>query len=269
MSNRRAILQSVDSALRLLETFSRAEPELTLAELSRRLGLGKSTVFRLLSTLEARGFVERNPETGRFRLGLKALYIGGLVIHRINLITGSQLALERLVRESGETAHLVVYERGEAVFVNKVESSRTVTMGSHIGARMPAYCTATGKVLLAHLPEGELERYLAETPLRRLTLHTITDPDRLREHLRQVREQGYAVDQQESEEGLMCVAAPIRGPQGNVVAAVSVSGPAVRLARQLPKMRELVQAAAAEISQNLGWCPGNSWGPSGLYGAGS
>ncbi|MGI9952152.1 IclR family transcriptional regulator [Moorellaceae bacterium AZ2] len=249
------ILQSVDNALRLLEAFSAAEPELGISELSRKLGLSKSAVFRLVLTLENRGFLVQDQSSGKYRLGLKNLYLGGLVLRYMDLVKLAQPYLEDLMRKTEETVHLVILERGEAIFIGKVESARPMRMGSYVGARMPAYCTATGKVLLAHLSEEELEDYLKRTPLKRFTPYTITEPEALRRHLLTVRQQGYAVDQEESEDGLMCIAAPVRDRSGRVIAAISISGPAGRMDRRREEFKDLVVSTADGIAKVLGWHP--------------
>jgi len=247
------LLQSVQNALRVLDAFSETETEFTLGELSQRLGLGKSTVHRLLLTLESGGCIARNPGSGKYQLGMKLLHLGALVLKQINLIKVAHPYLETLAREVEETVHLVVLDRMEAVFVDKVESLRPMQMGSRIGYRMPAHCTATGKVMLAHLPARDLERFWAGKRLVALTAHTVTAPAALAEELRRIRERGYAVDREESEEGLMCVAAPVRDLGGRVVAAASVSGPAARLAPREAEMASRIRETAAAISTAMGW----------------
>lgn len=247
------ILHSVDNALRVLEAFSAKEPELGISELSRKLGFSKSAVFRLVITLEARGFLSQDPVTEKYRLGLKALYLGGLVLKQLDLVKVAHPYLKELVENSMEVAHLVVLEGSEAVFIEKVESQRPMRMGSYVGARMPSYCTATGKMLLAHLTDNELEKYLRETNFARFTDNTITDPEILKRHLMSIREQGYAFDQEESEEGLFCIAAPVKDNSGRVIAAVSISGPAGRVEKRREEFRGLVINAAKNISRSLGW----------------
>ena len=259
MAREQSILQSVDNALRVLESFSVTEPELGIAELSRKLGLGKSTVFRLVSTLAARGFLTKNPANDKYRLGMKALYIGGLALRQIDLVKDSRPFLDTLVLKSGEAAHLAILDEGHIIFINKAESGRAMSMGSTIGARMPAYITATGKTLLAHLPDDELEAYLRQTQFKRYTANTITDPDQLRSCLQEIRARGYGTDMEESEEGLMCIAAPVRNNRGQVIAAMSISGSAVRMRRRFDEFRQLVMEQAEELSRSLGWNPSVKW----------
>lgn len=247
------VLNSVNNALRILEAFTLERPEMSVSELSRLLGISRSAAFRLLVTLELRGFISQDPVSGRYRLGVKLVHLGGLVRRQLTLTKEARPYLEALSRECEETTHLAILDRDEVIFIDKVESQRPVRMGSYIGARMPAYCTATGKALLAYQPQGELERYLQSVELRALTQNTITDRHALAAHLAAVRAQGYAVDRGESEEGLMCVAAPVLGPRGAVVAAVSVSGPMVRLEPRETELAGKVKQTAAAIAAAMGY----------------
>jgi len=147
------VLGSVNNALRLLEAFNPEKPEMSIAELSRALGVSRSTAFRLLATLQIRGYVTQDPVTNKYRLGLKLLHLGGFVQRELTLCREARPFLETLSRKCGETVHLAILEQEEVIFIDKVESYRPMRMGSYVGARMPAYCTGTGKVLLAHLPE--------------------------------------------------------------------------------------------------------------------
>lgn len=255
MSDAGSTLQSVTNALRLLEAFSSTQPELGIAELSRKLELGKSTVHRLVSTLEEHGFVAQNPATGKYRLGLTVVHLGSLALGQMNLVRDSQPFLEELTARSGEASFLAVLQRGKVVYLNKVESTHALRMGATLGSRLPAYCTATGKVLLAHLPESELERYLSEAQLVRLTPATVTDPGELRRRLEAARTQGYSLDREEVEAGLMSVAAPVYNGLGRVVAAISAAGPTLRYDPRQDEIKNLVIAAAADMSRSMGWNP--------------
>ncbi|HUW65079.1 MAG TPA: IclR family transcriptional regulator [Spirochaetia bacterium] len=252
-NNGTRLLQSVQNALRLLDVFSETQTEFTLGELSLRLQLGKSTVHRLLLTLESSGFIARSRANGKYRLGMKLVYLGGLVLKQINLIKVAHPYLEKLAQDVEETVHLVVMDQMEAVFIDKVESLRPMQMGSRIGYRMPAHCAATGKMMLAHLPAQDLEEFLSGEDLRGYTENTITDREGLKKHLQQVKVKGYAVDREESEEGLMCIAAPIRDLRGRVMAAVSISGLAARLSLREGDMAVRVKETAGTISTAMGW----------------
>lgn len=254
-----SFLRSVDNALRILEFFSENGSELGVSEIGKRLGLGKSTVYRLLTTLEKRGFVEQNLAKGKYRLGMKIVHMGAGILQQLNIIKESRPYIEELSRRTGESVHLALYSRGEITFVDKVTGSNPAKMGSLVGLRKPAYCTATGKVLLAHLPESELQEYLAAVVLEKYTPNTIENVEELRRQLMQIRSLGYAEDQQESEEGLVCFAAPIRNAAGKVVAAVSVSGAASRLNAGKQKLIVMVKETAEMISRASGFSTGYRW----------
>lgn len=225
---------------------------LSLAELSTRLGLNKSTALRLLRPLLDSRLVARTA-SGRYRLGVQALVLGQAYLASLDLRAVARPELEALVAATGETVHLVVYDRPDVVYVDKVDSPSTVRMVSRIGSRMPAYCTAVGKAFLAHAPADEVTAALAYGMPRR-TARTITSRRAMAAELKRVREAGYAVDDQENEDDIVCVAAPVRDHTGGVVSAVSVSGPATRMtAAKRRRVVPQVVAAAGRISGDLGW----------------
>ena len=230
--------------------------DLSLFELSERLDLHKSTIHRLLMVLERHRLVERHGESGKFGLGLKLFELGSKASGRLGLGERSRPHLERLAAGAGETAHLCVLDGGEVLYLAKVEPSRTVRVPSSIGQRNPAHCTAVGKALLAFLPDEEVETVIRRRGLKAHTRNTIVSPSLLRRALRVIRERGYAVDDEEIEEGLRCVGAPVRDHSGRVVASMSVAGPAFRLTRsKTPSIGRLVMKAAHELSAELGHRP--------------
>jgi len=247
-------VQALDRALDILEALAAHRQPMRLVELSHQLGLHKSTVHRLVSSLARRRYVERDPETGRYRLGLKVFELGSRLFNSMELRQEARPLLQELVNQTLETAHLGILDEGQVVYIEKVESPQTVRMYSELGKRAPAHCTAMGKVLLAHLPEEELDRIIAMRGLTRYTSNTIVEVDQLKDHLRRVAAQGYAVDDTEHEEAIRCVAAPVRNYRGEVVAALSVSGPAVRLTRErIEEVAQMVRATAMRISRRLGF----------------
>lgn len=248
------LLQSVDNALQIMEVFSEESAELGVSEISKRMGLGKSTVHRLLATMEKRGFVEQNPGTTKYRLGIKIVHLGAGVLRQLNIIRESRPHIKKLSHITGESAHLALYSQGEITFVEKVTGKNPAKMGSTIGVKLPAYCTATGKVLLSFLPDAEREETLAKNRLKRFTPHTILDIDLLRQELIQIKSLGYAEDQQEADEGLVCFAAPIKNIACEVIAAISVSGAASRMNDRKNEFIPLVRDAADMISRACG-CP--------------
>ena len=250
------MILAVSHALDLLEQFHGAGvDELGVTELAKRLRLHKNNVFRLLATLEARGYVEQNRVTGNYRLGLGTLELSQTLIRQMKLLPYSRPVLEELVKECDETAYVAVLKGGVSAYLYGVESHATVRVVSRLGARLPAHCTAAGKVQLAFLPTEKLERFLTKTELRRFSPHTITDLERFREHLREVAARGYAIDNEELELDVRGVAAPIRDYRSEVVGAVIISGPAMRLSDQRisQDLAPLAQKAAAAISVKLGY----------------
>lgn len=246
------ILQSVDHALAVLEAFEAATPELGVTALSGRLKLAKSTVYRLLSTLAARGYVYQNPATGKYRLGLKAFEVGSLAVSQLTVREAALPFLERLRDATKETVHLGVREGDAVIYIDKIETPLSIRMYSRIGRRAPLHCTALGKALLAFAPPADVAR-LARRGLRRYTANTVTDPEALGKELGRVREQGYALDNEEFEEGLRCVAAPLWDYTGTVVASAGIAGPHIRVTpERLPELIAVVRATAGEISARLG-----------------
>lgn len=251
-------LQSVDNALAILELFPSTAQELGVTDVSRLLGFGRSTAHRLLTTLENRGFVEQNSKTGKYRLGMKIVNIGASILSRLNIIKECHPCLEAISNETGATSHLALYGQGEVTFVDQVRQNPAI-MSAVIGAKRPAYATGTGKVLLAYLPESELKKFLSTAEFHRFTANTVTSCAELRRCLQQIKEQGYGEDWQESEEGLVCFAAPIRDRTGDVVAAMSISGAASRMNARKEELLVKLKATAEQASRNCGWTPNYIW----------
>lgn len=251
--NQRDGNQAVVRAFQVLEAFTDGDKELGVRELGRQVDLPKSTTQRLVNSLKAVGALEQNPDTGRYCLGFKLFELGSLVAEHRGFQQVHQ-HLEALVDRSGETAHLAVLDTaGYAVLVDKIASPQAVTVGGVIGTRRPVYCSAIGKALTAFLPESELAHLLAALKFEPRTPQTITSPDRFRNELAQVRQLGYAVDNEEFEKGLRCLAAPIFDARERVIAAIGISGPSQRLSTEmLPELADMVQDEAAMISQELG-----------------
>jgi DNA-binding IclR family transcriptional regulator len=257
--------QSVRRALALLGYVEAGGPDgggATLAEISAGLGLNKSTALRLLEPLREFGLVEQDAATGRFDLGSRAATLGQAFLSRLDLRAIAQPELRRLVEASGETAHLVIYDHPEVVYVDKLESPSPVRMHSEIGKRMPAHSTATGKVFLAHLGEKPVREVIA-AGLEQRTERTLTDGAAFRAELDAVRERGWAGDDVENEEGVRCAAAPVFDHTGAVRAAVSVSGPTMRVPRErLSELGALVRDTARSVSERLGAVPAERAGSS-------
>jgi DNA-binding IclR family transcriptional regulator len=246
-------IQSVRRAAALLREFGGGGIELGVSELGRRLDLHKSTVSRLLATLESEGLLERAPGSEKYRLGRE---IRRLALHMQpggDVRTVTRPFLEELAEATRETTNLAVLEGGEAHNVDQVSGPHLVRIGNWVGRRTPLHCVANGKALLAFQPPEEIDR-LTAGPLARYTPATVTDPALLRTELEQVRAQGYAEALGEIEDGLNAVAAPIFGAGGGALAAISVSGPAYRLtAERVAEFAALTVAAALKASERMGW----------------
>ena len=250
---KRTRLSSVANALRLVKAFSEDHYEIGISDLAKRLGLAKSTVHRLASTLLEQGMLEQNAGDGKYRLGLALFELGTLVRRKMDFTVEARPFLRMLMEKTGETVHLAILDRDSVLYIITHESKQALRMGSKVGTRAPVHSTAVGKALLAFQPEEEIARLIARG-LPPSTTSTIVDGKALQRELAQVRARNYAVDDEESELGLRAIAAPIRGDSGNVVAAISIAGPVHRMTKKalLGWARELVGAADA-VSQRLGW----------------
>jgi len=222
-------VQSVERALDLVETLARAQDWVGISELSAATAQPVSTVHRLLMTLIARGYAVRDGQTRRYALGPGARRLTGAALQGPNWDVVASPFLRELMALSGETANLAVIERDCAVYVAQAQSSRLVRMFTELGARVPLHNTGCGKVLLAHQPDDVILPIIAQAGLPARTDRTITDADSLMAELHGIRQRGYAIDDEEQEEGVRCLAVPVRDPAGRVVAGMSISGPASRL----------------------------------------
>jgi DNA-binding IclR family transcriptional regulator len=246
-----AHVQSVDRAVTILEILARRK-EAGVTELAAELGVHKSTAFRLVAVLEARGLVNQVAERGRYRLGFGLVRLAGATTAGLDVVRESQPVCERLAAELEETVNVAVLEGDDCVNVSQVRGPSAIASHNWIGQRTPVHATSSGKVLLAHQSDDRRAEALAR-PLKAWTERTVVDPEELERHLAEVRRRGYGFTVEEYERGLNAVAAPLRGMDGSVLAAVSVSGPAYRLTRErIDEIAGRVTDAAAEISARLG-----------------
>lgn len=250
-------VQSVTRALSLLEILAREDSTISISDLSKKSKLKLTTVHRLLYTMMHKGFVEQDSITLRYRLGLKAFEIGNAALSFMDLRTVARPFLKQLADRVNETTNLAILDGAEVVYVDQLESTNIVIvkMFARVGSRGPAYCTGTGKVLLADLPVDELKKRLSQVKFIKFTEQTITDVDTFISKLVQVKKDGYALDFSERDEGVTCVAAPIRNYEYSVHAAISVSGPAHRMTMERINQQILpfVLEAAQSISERLGF----------------
>ncbi len=255
------ILTTLDKGLTILETLAEHPGDgLTLTELGRAIGMHRSTLFRFLATLRARGYVERDPATDRYRLGIGALTLTASFLNNLDLRQIARPFLQDLCDRTQELVHLTRLDRDEVVTIDRIEGKLPVSLQTDIGARRPAYCTASGKVFLAYLPAAETNRILA-LGMKRKTATTITTPEAMREHLAEARRRGYAVDDEERIEGVRCVASPIFDLDGNLTGTLSIAAPTVRTSRErMEHLGETVRDAAAGLSRQLGYAAERSGG---------
>jgi DNA-binding IclR family transcriptional regulator len=245
-------LSSVATAIELLKAFSEDEVELGISTLAKRLGVAKSTAHRLASTLVAENLLEQDRVSGKYRLGIALFRLGTLVRRRMNVSEVARPHLFSLRQTTNETVHLAILDGTEIMYVYFLESTQAIRMRSDLGLRKPAHCTAEGHAILAFRPP-EVVQAVIEKGLHARTLQTITDPDKLLRALDAVRQKGCAVEDEESEIGVRCIAAPIRNDAGEVVAAVGVAGPVSRLSKKaLTAFMPHVIATAQAISASLG-----------------
>jgi IclR family KDG regulon transcriptional repressor len=255
---RRYRIRSLERGLQLLQTFSVSEPELSHTDLCERLNLSPATMHRLLATLEANGYVERNRDNNHYRLGPACLRLGSIAFSQVGIQQQLRPILEDLRDQCRETVHLAIFDanRMEVVYLEKLESLLPIGfMGSRIGGRSPAHCTGLGKCLLAYQRPDVVRDFYAVHDLQRFTPNTIVDLDELERHLAQVRAKSYAIDNEEHEPDVKCVAAPIRNHLAEVVGAISIAGPIERMDRLIAEdhLTTTVQAAAERASRSLGY----------------
>jgi DNA-binding IclR family transcriptional regulator len=245
----------VANAIRLTKAFSESEYEMGISALASRLGLAKSTVHRLASTLVEYDILEQNRETGKYRLGLALFELGTLVRRKMDAASAAQAEIHQLAEATGETVQLAILDHLSVLYIRIRESRQAVRMSSSLGSRAPAHCTSVGKALLAHQPLEVVQQVITQG-LKRFTPNTITDSDLLLSELASIRTKGYALDDEEIEVGLRCVAAPIRDHSGQVVAAISVAAPVQRMSKkQVQNTIPTVVSIAEAISRRMGYLP--------------
>jgi DNA-binding IclR family transcriptional regulator len=247
------ILSTLDNGLHVLGALSEdGASSMNLSMLSRSLGIHRTTLFRILGTLQARGYVSRDPDTDGYRLGVRVLSLASSVLADLDIRKAGHAPLEALCHDTGELVFLTVRDGDEVVTVERMEGSHTVTLRAQIGARRPAYCTAAGKAIVAFLPELQADAILSGELVAH-TSHTITFPNVLREHLAEVGRRGFAWDDEEYLAGVRCVASPIFGMERTVLGAVSLAAPTMRTPlERLWQLGLRARSTAREISRQLG-----------------
>ncbi len=247
-------IETLERGLRVLEAFSRESPSLSMTEIGDHAELSKSTAFRFTYTLEELGYLERDPETKRYRPGLKVLRLGFSALNSLEMREIAQSYLKALSARSGMTTNMTVRDQTDIVYVVRNRTRQILSLDLHLGSRLPAYCTSQGKAQLIDLSREELEELLGPGPYPKLGPNTITTLNGLATELHKVRRQGYAVNDQELEAGIRSVAAPVRGLQNRIIAAINISVPSARASREEVEqtLAPMVMETAKQISLALG-----------------
>ena len=246
-------IQVAEKLFQVIELLAENGP-MGIMELSASLGFHKSTVHRLVASLQYMGYIRQDEESLKYSLSLKFLEIGSRILEQTSMAALIHPSLKRLSEQTGETVHLVKREGTEAVYIDQVESfASSIRMVSRVGSRIPLYCSGVGKALLADLTDQEIGEIWKNSRIRKLTPRTITELPVLMERVEQVRKDGYAVDDEENEEGVRCIAASLRDYHKDPVYALSISAPANRMTDQrILELKEYVLAFRQDLSRSLG-----------------
>jgi len=255
------LVQTIERISMILDILGQNPQGISIRDLSSKVSLPKGTTHRLLSSLSYLGYVRQDPKTRNYLLGFKLVELGNILLGQLDLRKEAAPFLNDMAERTKETVHMVILDRNEVVYIDKVEGDHNpsgLRMASRIGLRNPAHSSAVGKVLISHLPDEELNQFFRGKGLSKRTENTITDTIQLKEHFKMVRNQGYAIDDEENEKGVRCVGAPIYNEAGKAVAAISISGPAFRVTKKMAQeiLKKEVMETALKISQRLGYREG-------------
>ncbi|MFW6119856.1 MAG: IclR family transcriptional regulator [Petrotogales bacterium] len=246
-------MQSVKRIIRILDSFSLDEPELTLNKLTKKTGLPKPTVYRIAEALYDANILSKDGSTSKYRIGVKLFELGSLYLETLELRKLAFPEIEKLSKFTEESIHMGVLDGNEVTSIEGLGSTHNLQAKLWIGKRSPIYCTSIGKAILAFLPVEKRENILNSIELKRFTKNTISKKEKLREELEKIREQGFALDNEEHDEGIMCIGAPIFNNKGHVVASISISGPKIRMTTEkMEKYKKLLLESVKIISDKLG-----------------
>jgi IclR family transcriptional regulator, KDG regulon repressor len=240
--------KSLKKALSLLKLFDRATEPLSITEIAAKVNATSGTIYPIIFTLESEGFLERDADSKKYRLGLSLLRLGMVVSSQLSIRDRAQVFLKRLFEQTNENVHLAIFEEKKVIYIDRKEARPDLRVHSFIGKRAPAHCTALGKTFLAFMSDHDLEEFFRSETLEKHTNNTITDPDLLRAALQKIRSNGYAIENEEYQLGGNCVASPVRNHRGETVAAVSVSIPN---SRYTPERLQSILAATKEATGNI------------------
>jgi DNA-binding IclR family transcriptional regulator len=247
------MVKSVSRALDIITLVSMKKGGLGVTEIAKQIDINKSSVYRILSTLVQYGYIEQDGETGKYKLGYKFLEISSKLLESIDLRAEARPFLQELENETNEVIHLVVYDQGEVVYIEKLEGNETLRMHSKVGKRAPMHCTSVGKAILAYLPSSVVLDILERKGMPVHTDKTITEKEEFLKELSQVRQKGFALDLEENEYGITCIAVPIFDHLGKVIAAVSISGPTMRMTDdRMNTLKSIMVKTGKAVSARLG-----------------
>lgn len=246
---------TLERALLLLERLSSDDGKMGVGELANSVNLPKSTTHRILDTLLKTGFVEQDSLSEKYSIGLKAIEIGMAGLKNVDLVQTAAPHLKDLVFYTKQTSFLAVFNKGDIVYIYKVEGTSSVITNANLGARNPAHCTGLGKAIMSYFPLEDIDRIVTEKGLHRYTETTITDRQLFLQELSQIRQSGVAFNYEEYDEGLSSIAAPIFNFTGQVIAAISVAGPTNRIVEDRENIENMLKEKSAEISRRLGFVP--------------
>lgn len=254
MGQRSNIVKSIVKAFDILELIDKKN-ELGITEISEALGLDKSTVHRLISTLKQKGYVVQNTSNNKYSNSFKLFEMGNNVVERLGLRRQAQPYLEHLARMTNETVNIAIMYDANIIYIDKIESSATIKVDLNIGKKLPAYCTGLGKAMLAFMSQEKVEAIMSDVKFIQYTDKTVTDYPKLLEQLKIIKEQGYSIDDEEYVEGLKCISAPILGYSGEAIAAISIAVPKYRYedGEQNIGYTDLVKKTAVSLSKELGY----------------
>jgi len=245
-------VRAVERALLIMGCFDSEHPERGISEIAEAVGLHKATAHRIVTTLVNYGYLERVADDQKYRLGLELANLGFKVIRRMDLRREALPYMQQLVQEWDETCDLSIFDQGRVFYIEVLQGNQALTIAAAVGQWLPAHCTASGKLFLAHLPPEDVDAILSQ-PLNSYTDSTITSSDEIRRQLEIIRNQGYAVDYEEYELGICALAAPICNRDGNVIAAIGSPSPTQRMTQErISEMAITFKKAARSISQRLG-----------------
>jgi IclR family transcriptional regulator, KDG regulon repressor len=247
-------VRAVERAVQILNSFDDAHPERGVSEIAEIVGLHKATTYRILATLLNYGLVERSSDNQKYRLGVHLIDLGFKVTRRMDLRRESLPYMTQMAQKLDEAVDLSVFDHQQVLYIEMLQSQHALRIAATVGQRLPAYCTASGKVFLAHLSSTQIGEYFAQQPLISYTKNTIIDPETLLKQFEAIREKGFSVDNEELELGIRAIAAPIRNRNGNIIGVISIPSPTSRLpVSRIQEVVEVLRETTGTISRRLGW----------------